>query len=171
VGLPAWDKGELPDAPAWSWRRWHLLLGPGLLSAGAAIGGGEWLMGPVNTGRFGGSVLWVTTLSLLAQVGSNIEISRYTLYTGEPIMTGKFRTFLTPLFWLGLYLVLDLNSLIPYQTISTATPVLGLVRGGLPDPKADHDLLLGPWDSPAPSTRSPPSPSSARARSTPSSRG
>ena len=95
-GMPPWEKGQLPEAPAWSWRRWYLLLGPGLLSAGAAIGGGEWLMGPVNSGRYGGAILWVTTLSILAQVVYNIEISRYTLYTGEPIMNGKFRTFLTP---------------------------------------------------------------------------
>ena len=33
---------------------------------------------------------------------------------------GKFRTFMTPLFWLGIYVVLDAGSLIPYQAIGTA---------------------------------------------------
>ncbi|HEX7896651.1 MAG TPA: Nramp family divalent metal transporter [Planctomycetota bacterium] len=140
--LPPWEKGELPDAPAWSWRRWYLLLGPGLLSAGAAIGGGEWLMGPVNTGRYGGSILWVTTLSILAQVVYNIEISRYTLYTGEPIMNGKFRTFMTPLFWLGIYTVLDAGSLIPYQSISTAVPIAAMAKGAVPDASTSQGTLL-----------------------------
>ena len=141
--MPPWEKGELPDAPAWSWRRWYVLLGPGLLSAGAAIGGGEWLMGPVNTGRYGGAILWVTTLSILAQVIYNIEISRYTLYTGEPIMNGKFRTFMTPLFWLGIYTVLDAGSLIPYQTISTAVPIAAIAKGSVPEPATSQGQLLG----------------------------
>ena len=36
--------------------------------------------------------MWLATLSILGQVVYNLEISRYTLYTGEPIFTGKFRT-------------------------------------------------------------------------------
>jgi hypothetical protein len=141
--MPAWERGVLPDAPAWGWRNWASMIGPGLLCAGAAIGGGEWLMGPVNTGRYGGGVLWVCTLSILAQVIYNIEICRYTLYTGEPIMNGKFRTFLGPFFWLGIYLFLDLGSLMPYQMASTATPVYAVVRGELPNPVADRATLLG----------------------------
>ena len=55
---------------------------------GAAIGGGEWLMGPAVTARYGGAIMWLATLSILGQVVYNLEISRYTLYTGEPIFTG-----------------------------------------------------------------------------------
>ena len=90
--MPRWDTGELIDAPTFTWRNWFLLLGPALLSGGSAIGGGEWLMGPAVTARYGGALLWLATLSILGQVVYNIEISRYTLYTGEPIFTGKFRT-------------------------------------------------------------------------------
>ena len=144
--MPAWDRGVLPQPPAWGWKNWATMLGPGLLSAGAAIGGGEWLMGPVNTARYGGAILWVTTISILAQVVYNIEISRYTLYTGEPVMIGKFRTLPGPLFWLGVYLVLDAGSLIPYQAANCATPAVAIFRGDLPSPKtvaADRTLVLG----------------------------
>lgn len=141
--MPPWDVGVLPEPPRWSRKSWAGMLGPGLLCAGAAIGGGEWLMGPVNTGRYGGCVLWVTTLSILAQAVYNIEISRYTLYTGEPIMNGKFRTFLGPLFWLGIYLVLDFGSLMPYQMASVATPVYALATGSLPNAADDKAVLLG----------------------------
>ena len=90
--MPRWNKGELIDAPTFTRRNWFLLLGPALLSGGSAIGGGEWLMGPAVTARYGGAIMWLATLSILGQVVYNIEISRYTLYTGEPIFTGKFRT-------------------------------------------------------------------------------
>ena len=49
--MPRWDTGSLPDAPKITLRSWALLLGPGLVAAGAAIGGGEWLAGPLTTAR------------------------------------------------------------------------------------------------------------------------
>lgn len=144
--MPAWEKGILPSAPAWGWKNWAMMLGPGLLFVGASIGGGEWLMGPANTARYGGAILWVTTVSILAQVVYNVEVSRYTLYTGEPVMIGKFRTLPGPLFWLGLYLLLDCGSLIPYQAANCAAPVIAIFRGDVPSPKmipSDKALILG----------------------------
>src|SRR3954466_14177437 len=105
--MPRWDSGVLPDAPRITLRSWALLLGPGLVMGGAAIGGGEWLAGPLTTARYGGAGVWVSTVSILAQVVYNLEVSRYTLYCGEPIFTGKFRLLPGPIFWLGIYLVLD----------------------------------------------------------------
>ena len=83
--MPRWDAAELPEAPRLTLRSWALLVGPGLVSAGAAIGGGEWLAGPLTTARYGGSILWLATVSILVQVVYNLEICRYTLYCGEPI--------------------------------------------------------------------------------------
>src|SRR6185295_6451066 len=102
---------------------------------GASIGGGEWLLGPRVTAQYGGSLLWLTTLSVLAQVIYNIEISRYTLYTGEPIFTGKFRVMPGPKFWVLAYLFLDLGSIFPYLAANAATPVATLLKGGVvPNP-------------------------------------
>src|SRR5262245_22481315 len=78
--MPRWESGELPEAPKLTARSWALLLGPGLVMGGAAIGGGEWLVGPLTTARYGGAILWLATVSILAQVLYNLEISRYTLY-------------------------------------------------------------------------------------------
>src|SRR5687768_18344238 len=83
--MPPWDLGELPEAPRLTLRSWTLLIGPGLVAAGAAIGGGEWLAGPLTTARYGGAILWLSTVSILCQVVYNLEINRYTLYSGEPI--------------------------------------------------------------------------------------
>ncbi len=133
--MPRWNVGELPDAPKFTAISWFALLGPGLVMGASAIGGGEWLVGPLVTARYGGALMWLATLSILAQGLYNIEISRYTLYTGEPIFTGKFRTLPGPMFWVGIYLLLDFGSIFPYLAGNAATPVVAVLLGGeLPDP-------------------------------------
>lgn len=135
ANMPAWNVGELIDAPKFGWRQWTLLLGPGLLMGGSAIGGGEWLMGPLVTAKYGGSLLWLATLSILGQVIYNLEISRYTLYTGEPIFTGKFRMVPGPTFWVFIYLLLDFGSVFPYLAANAATPLAAVILGHIPDPE------------------------------------
>lgn len=134
--MPRWTTGELVDAPHFTWKNWFAMIGPGLLMGGAAIGGGEWLMGPLVTARFGGALLWLSTLSIVFQVFYNLEISRYTLYCGEPIFTGKFRTLPGPRFWLATYLLLDIGAIFPYLSASAATPVFALAAGRMPNPKS-----------------------------------
>ena len=131
--MPQWNSGELIDAPTFRWKNWFALLGPGLLMGGSAIGGGEWLIGPIVTAKYGGAMLWLATLSILGQVLYNIEISRYTLYTGEPIFTGKFRTLPGPMFWVFVYLVLDFGSVFPYLAANAATPAATIILGEVPD--------------------------------------
>src|SRR5688500_10590927 len=77
--MPAWTVGELPDPPT---PRGGILglLGPGLMMAGAAIGGGEWLMGPAVTAQYGGMIMWLAMISILTQLAYNVEVSRYALY-------------------------------------------------------------------------------------------
>src|SRR5262245_48224128 len=82
--MPRWDTGELIDAPVFTWRNLLAMIGPGLVMGASAIGG-EWLSGPAVTAKYGGALLWVATVSIVFQVIYNIEISRYALYTGEPI--------------------------------------------------------------------------------------
>src|SRR4051794_41003035 len=74
--MPRWNVGGLIDAPRFTWKNWFAMLGPGLLVGGSAIGGGEWLAGPAVTARYGGSLMWLATLSILGQVFYNLEISR-----------------------------------------------------------------------------------------------
>ena len=147
--MPPWKVDELPKPPVFTWRHWTMLLGPGLLMGGAAIGGGEWLTGPIVTARYGGAMLWLATLSVLGQVIYNIEISRYTLYTGEPIFTGKFRTIPGPKFWIIAYLLLDFGSFFPYLASSAAVPLFTAITGELPfvsdDPTVADDEATLQW--------------------------
>jgi hypothetical protein len=129
--MPRWDTAELIDAPVFTWRKIFAMLGPGLVMGASAIGGGEWLAGPAVTAKYGGALLWVATVSILFQVVYNIEISRYALYTGEPIFTGKFRIPPHPMFWLCIYLLLDLGSVFPYLVTNAAVPLESLLLGRL----------------------------------------
>jgi hypothetical protein len=139
--MPPWERGELPDAPRLTPKSWALLLGPGLVLGGAAIGGGEWLAGPLTTARYGGAILWLATISIVAQVLYNLEISRYTLYCGEPIFNGKFRTPPSPMFWLVAYLILDFGSVFPYLAANAATPLAAVMVGEIPQREKTYALL------------------------------
>lgn len=140
--MPPWEAGHLPDPPTYARHAWLLLLGPALISGGSAIGGGEWLTGPAVTARYGGAVMWLATLSILGQVIYNAEISRYALYTGEPIFTGKFRTLPGPWVWLFVYLCLDFGALFPYLASNAAVPVSAIWLGEIPT-ESDATLIRG----------------------------
>jgi hypothetical protein len=139
--MPRWDVGELIDAPKFTWRNLLAMIGPGLVMGASAIGGGEWLAGPAVTAKYGGALLWVATVSIFFQVIYNIEISRYALYTGEPIFTGKFRIPPHPLFWLVVYLLLDWGSIFPYLVTGAAVPLEAILLGDLPK----HDEIAWHW--------------------------
>jgi hypothetical protein len=141
--MPRWDVGKLVDPPAFSWRKWPSMLGPGLVMGAAAIGGGEWLTGPVVTAQYGGAVLWLAALSIFGQTVYNVEISRYTLYCGEPIFTGKFRTLPGPIFWLAAYLMLDIGSFLPYLASNAAIPLASILQGEIVSPKENPGLIKG----------------------------
>jgi len=83
-------------------------------------------------------------LSILGQVLYNIEISRYTLYTGEPIFTGKF-PHASRSHVLGDFVILFSISgrSFPYLASSAATPLvtLFLPRGKFPL-REEHGTIL-----------------------------
>src|SRR6187551_1006328 len=139
--MPRWDLGELIDAPIFSSRNLLAMIGPGLVMGASAIGGGEWLAGPAVTAKYGGALLWVATVSILCQVIYNIEISRYALYTGEPIFTGKFRLPPHPMFWLVIYLLLDWGSVAPYLVTNACVPLEAIILQRLPE----HATRTADW--------------------------
>jgi Mn2+/Fe2+ NRAMP family transporter len=133
--MPRWDVGELIDAPAFRAKNWMAMVGPGLVMGASAIGGGEWLAGPRVTARYGGEMMWLAAISILCQVLYNIEISRYALYTGEPIFSGKFRIPPGPWLWVFVYLALDMGVIFPYLAGNAAGLVQAVFLGHLPDPE------------------------------------
>src|SRR5438067_35333 len=134
--LPAWKVDELPAPPPFSPRNALRIAGTGAIILGISIGSGEWLIGPAVTAQFTASLLWVATASILLQWVFNEEVSRYTLYTGEPVMSGFMRTKPGPVFWGWLYSILGFIQLgWPGWALSAATAIVAALIGGLPGPQ------------------------------------
>ena len=131
--LAPWAVDQLPSPPApRGLRQWKNVLGPGLLLAGASVAAGEWLFGPAVTAQFGGTLLWLATLSIVCQVFVNLEVMRYALYCGEPIFVGIFRLWPGPWFWTLFYMVMIFPALWPFMAQNAAVPLAAAVLGHLP---------------------------------------
>src|SRR5215475_15858385 len=97
--LEPWGVADMPAPPRFGVRNALGVAGAGAIILGISIGSGEWLIGPAVTAQFTAALLWVATVSILLQSVFNEEVSRYTLYTGEPIMGGFMRMKPGPVFW------------------------------------------------------------------------
>lgn len=137
--LPPWTVGDLPKAPSLGWKSWTALLGPGVLMAGTSIGSGEWLAGPGVTAQYGGTLLWVASLSIFGQVFCNLEFMRYTLYCGEPIMVGALRLKPGKWLWGTYYALMEFAHLWPYNVAGAAVAVSAACLGHLP---GEGDAML-----------------------------
>ncbi|HEX5732220.1 MAG TPA: Nramp family divalent metal transporter [Blastocatellia bacterium] len=105
-GLEAWKESELPGPPNTKGLKILGVIGPGAIILGTSIGSGEWLLGPAAFVKYGLALLWVTLVAVWLQTIFNTEVVRYTLYTGEPILTGFMRTKPRSTFWAWFYAVL-----------------------------------------------------------------
>ena len=130
--LPRWQVGELIAPPTRARLSISNLLGPGILLAGGAIGAGEWLFGPAVTAQYGGTLLWLATISIAVQVIFNIEVMRYALYCGEPVMVGFFRTWPGPRIWTLGYMLLFVAHIWPFMASNAAVPLAAALLGHLP---------------------------------------
>ena len=102
-GIDAWRRGELPPPPRPKGLEWFSAIGPGVIVLGVSIGSGEFLLGPAAFVKYGLSLLWVVGVAALLQTLLNVELMRYTMATGEPIMTGFMRTRPHSTFWAWFY--------------------------------------------------------------------
>jgi hypothetical protein len=142
ASLPDWGRAELPEPLPFSTRNALRTVGPGVIGLGVAIGSGEWLLGPSVIVSHGTTLLWITTIAVLLQVVLNLEMGRYTLYTGEPIVTGFMRTRPGATFWGWLYGILAfLQYGWPGWALASATATAALLLGRVPG-EADAGLVL-----------------------------
>lgn len=121
--LPDWDRADMPEPLPFSVGNLFRTIGPGAILLVAAIGGGEWIAGPLATIKFGRGILWVASIAIILQTIFNLEAVRYTLYTGEPIVTGFMRLKPGPKFWAAFYILIGVAQL--------ATPALAGMCGSV----------------------------------------
>lgn len=138
--IPEWGRAELPEPKALSWRNWKSFVGPGIVMMGIQIGGGEWLMGPTITARFGGGLMWIATVAIVLQVFYNLECGRYALYCGEPVFSGFMRMRPSPMFWMSVMLMLNVSALVPGLSTHGAALIASMILDR-PPTVADQGLI------------------------------
>jgi Mn2+/Fe2+ NRAMP family transporter len=133
-GLPAVSIRDMPvPKPFWA------VLGPGVIMVATALGSGEIYFWPGITMTYGFGFLWLALIALFLQYVLNTEFARYTLATGETIITGFSRLW-QPFAWLFL-LCSTLPWLWPGWSTGGAT-ALSWVTGGRPEVISAISLVL-----------------------------
>jgi len=115
---------ELPEPPASMSR----IIGPGIVAAGVGLASGEFILYPFIASQVGLVFVWAALIGLVTQFFINMEIERYTLATGETVLTGFSRL---GRHW-GVFFVLLglLANLWPGWATSAATLTTYLIGGG-----------------------------------------
>ncbi|MBL8830049.1 MAG: Nramp family divalent metal transporter, partial [Planctomycetaceae bacterium] len=80
------------------------MIGPSVILAGLALGSGEFVLWPFITYKVGFVLFWACMLSVVTQYFLNMEITRWTLATGESVITGFCRL---SKHWAGVFLVFN----------------------------------------------------------------
>jgi len=70
-----------------------------MIALGAAIGSGEWLMGPSVAALYGLGLFWLVIIGCFLQTVFNISFCRVTLATGEPAIVYFTRVKPGPILW------------------------------------------------------------------------
>ena len=121
--LPAREVRELPEPPSNYWR----LVGPGIVAGGVGLSSGEFVLWPYIASQVGLVLLWGAVVGVVTQFFINMEVERYTLATGETVLTG-FNRFWRH--WGLLFAVMGyFANLWPGWAISAATLTSYLVGG------------------------------------------
>lgn len=140
--LPAWRTADLPAPLPFSFVNALRTIGPGAILLAAAIGGGEWIVGPLMAVKYGPAILWIATAGIVIQSLFNLEAVRYTLYTGEPIITGIMRLAPGPRLWAPFYLIIGAAQLAtPALAVGAATVLVTAWVGDSPGPQ--HNTARG----------------------------
>ncbi|HET7875164.1 MAG TPA: Nramp family divalent metal transporter, partial [Methylomirabilota bacterium] len=141
--LPVWRQGDLPHPPAFGVLNVVRVIGPAAILLGVSLGAGDWLLGPAVIVRYGPSLFWICTLSVLLQAMLNTEMARYTLATGEPVFTGFMRTRPGMRFWAWTYSALHLAQTgWPGWALAGGSALAALLLGRVPRDE-DRVVVLG----------------------------
>ena len=84
--LPPVRYADLPEP-----KPFRKVLGPSVLLLAGAIGSGEFVLWPYISTQTGLVLVWMAVIGILTQYFLNMEITRYTLATGETAVTGFTR--------------------------------------------------------------------------------
>ncbi|HEX6637784.1 MAG TPA: Nramp family divalent metal transporter [Steroidobacteraceae bacterium] len=136
--LAPWVRADLPEPPRPRGFSWIGVCGPGVIVLGMSIGSGEFLLGPATFVKHGLTLLWVTLVAVFFQTIFNTELMRYTVATGEPVVTGFMRLKPGRVFWAWFYALLYFLQIgWPAWAATAAGAIFFLFAGRLAAPPAD----------------------------------
>jgi hypothetical protein len=129
---------DLPDPPRKLWK----IVGPGIVAAGVGLSSGEFILWPFIASQAGLVFLWGAVVGVGTQLFLNMEIERYTLATGETVLTGFNRVWKH---WgLVLAIMVYFANLWPGWALSSATMLTYLFgRGSAPIIAVIGLLIIG----------------------------
>ena len=131
--IAPWTSAQLPPPPPPSFGNFVRIIGPAAILLGTSIGSGEWLIGPAAVIRYGTGLLGIVTVAVVLQTIFNTEVMRYTVSTGEPILTGFMRLGRRPRAWGLFYVVFGFLHLgWPAYAATSAAVLFAAVNGRLP---------------------------------------
>ncbi len=140
--LAPWRRADLPEPPTPRGLSWIGVCGPGVIVLGVAIGSGEFLLGPAAFVKHGLSLLWVTLVAVFFQTIFNTELMRYTVATGEPVVTGFMRLKPGKTFWAWFYAALYFLQIgWPAWAATAAGAVFFVFAGRLAAPPGDANTI------------------------------
>lgn len=84
--IPELKRGELSAPPGF-----FKMVGPSFILLGLGLGSGELILWPYLTANYGLGIIWGAVVGITMQWFINMEISRYTLATGESVFVGLSR--------------------------------------------------------------------------------
>ena len=103
------------------------MVGPGIVLVAVGVGSGEYIAHPYITSQVGLTFVWSAVLVILLQYFINTEVARYTLATGETIVTGFARRWKV---WAPLFIAM---TAIPFAWpgwMSAAATLITFTAGG-----------------------------------------
>ena len=140
--LPNWQTGDLPEPLPFNAGNILRTIGPGAILLAASIGGGEWIVGPMVAVKYGTGILWIASVGIFLQLIFNLEAIRYTLYSGEPILTGIMRLRPGSRIWGLFYIMMGMMQLVAPAMALGCANVLFAAAAGREPVKADANSLL-----------------------------
>ncbi|MFP4552978.1 MAG: Nramp family divalent metal transporter [Actinomycetota bacterium] len=127
------DPGRKPPAEAELARRdlpepssLRHVIGPGLVLLAVALGASEFVLWPFVSSRTGLGLLWVAIVGLFTHYFVNMEIERYTMATGETVITGFTRMWHH---WAWIFVLLTVLIWVWPGWVASASTVMGFVFG------------------------------------------
>ncbi|MEK7070945.1 MAG: Nramp family divalent metal transporter, partial [Patescibacteria group bacterium] len=86
MNLTPLKRSVLVDPPSFG-----RMVGPSFILLGLGLGIGELILWPYLTASYGLGIIWGAVAGITMQLFINLEISRYTLVTGESVFVGLSR--------------------------------------------------------------------------------